>query len=139
MTSRDSTRRYLIEAWRKARAGLALDPLEILVADVIRSHPEFHALLADPAVALSVASARAGGDANPFLHLGLHIALAEQLQADRPAGVRATYARLQRDPGLDRHTIEHRMLACLAETLAVAQRRGSPPVEQEYLDALGNL
>ncbi len=43
--SRDELRRVYVEAWRKRRAGLPVEPLEAQVADVIALHPEYHAAL----------------------------------------------------------------------------------------------
>ena len=38
-------RRVYVEAWRKRREGLPIEPLEAQVADVIALHPEYHAAL----------------------------------------------------------------------------------------------
>lgn len=130
-------RRFFQETWRKQRAGAALEPMESLVAQVIAAHPEYHALLESPEAAAQDFPPEAGRS-NPFLHMGLHIALYEQLAADRPAGIRALYQGLvQRHP--DPHTVEHRMGECLAESLWEAQRSGREPDEKGYLDRLRRL
>lgn len=135
--SRDGARRYFLEVWQKLVARTPLSPLEAIIAQVIERHPEYHALLADGD---RVLTRDFGGDEpahNPFLHLGLHVALAEQLGADRPPGVRAAHARLC--AGGDAHAAEHRMIECLAEVLWQAQKHGSLPDEQAYLAALERL
>src|SRR5688572_21613590 len=43
--SREQLRRMYVEAWRKQRAGEALEPLEAQVARVIAEHPEYHGVL----------------------------------------------------------------------------------------------
>lgn len=134
--SRTDTRRMFFEVWRKQQAGESLSALETIVADIIRLHPEYQPLLAaDPDQALDRDWLPEGGETNPFLHMGLHIAIREQLSIDRPPGVKAAYQALltrTHDP----HTAEHRMLECLAETLWRGQRNGRLPDEAAYLACL---
>ncbi len=135
--SREGARRYFLEVWRKLVEHAPLSPLEATIAQVIERHPEYHALLREGERALSQ---DAGGDEpahNPFLHLGLHVALAEQIGADRPPGVRAIHARLCARS--DAHAAEHRMIECLAEVLWQAQKSGRMPDEQAYLAALERI
>ncbi len=129
---RSQMRRFFFEAWRKHQAGAPLSPLESLIAQVIEHHPEYHALLADPQADLEKDYSPDIGQSNPFLHLGLHLALAEQLATDRPRGIQTIYQRLCHHLG-DSHEAEHRMLDCLGETLWEAQRGDQPPDEQRYL------
>ncbi len=130
--SRTDMRRTFSDAWRKQQAGEPLSALETIVADVIRLHPEYHGLLENPDQALDRDWLPEGGETNPFLHMGLHIAIREQLSIDRPAGVKAAYAALLKKTG-DPHAAEHAMLECLAETLWHAQRDNRLPDEQAYL------
>ena len=76
------------------------------------------------------------GMANPFLHMGLHIAVIEALQTDRPPGVRAAYQALVGRTG-DAHAAEHRMMERLAEELWHAGQEGRPPDAVAWLQALG--
>ncbi|MEA3275451.1 MAG: DUF1841 family protein [Pseudomonadota bacterium] len=131
-------RRYFLEAWRKARAGEPLDPLEQQLAVVIREHPEYHALLEDPDAAVGREFPPEGGQGNPFLHLSLHIAILEQVSTDRPAGVRALYQTLVGRFGSP-HEAEHEVMECLAESLWEAQRAGQPPDEKAYLEHIRRL
>jgi hypothetical protein len=75
---------------------------------------------------------------NPFLHMGLHLGLREQLATDRPAGIAQEPARLTRRLA-SAHTAEHRMVDALAETLWEAQRAGRAPDERAYLERLRRL
>ncbi|MBI2801471.1 MAG: DUF1841 family protein [Gammaproteobacteria bacterium] len=125
VSSTDESRRFFAEAWRKRCAGEALAPLEMMVAEVIAAHPEYHALFGASLVPPTSAD-------NPFLHLSLHIALNEQLQTDRPAGIRAIYATMKQQDGGDAHAAEHRIMTVLAETLWNAQHRGTAPDEAVY-------
>jgi hypothetical protein len=134
---RDELRRRYLTAWQRRRDGLPLEPLDAQIADVIELHPEYQALLEDPA-ALEQAFTVEQGRINPFLHMGLHLALREQVGTRRPAGIEAVHARLTRKLG-DVHEAEHRMVEVLAETLWEAQRAGRAPDEAEYLQRLRRL
>ena len=130
-------RRFFCEAWRKRREGAVLQPLEDMVARIAAEHPEYHSLLEDPAT-LTQDYTPESGQTNPFLHMGLHIAIQEQLAADRPAGIREIYRQLvQRHT--DPHDVEHRMAECLAEGIWEAQRSGTAPDEEAYLERLRKL
>lgn len=131
-TDRNQLRRYYCETWRRHRAGETLEPLETLIATVIEAHPEYQALLADPERALADEWTPERGDSNPFLHMGMHLGIQEQVQTDRPAGIRAAWLALARRLG-DPHAAEHAMMEALGEALWEAQRFGTAPDEAKYL------
>ncbi len=133
---RGELRRMYADAWAKATAGQPLSPLEAQIAAVIEEHPEYHDALS--AEALDEDFTPEQGRTNPFLHMGLHLAIRDQLATDRPAGVRALHARIAARAG-DAHEAEHRMLECLAETLWEAQAGDGPPDEARYLERLRRL
>lgn len=137
-TDRETLRRYLASAWHKAEAGAPLEPLERQIAALVREHPEYQPLLADPEVAIERDFAPEVGESNPFLHLGLHLALLEQVTTDRPPGVRDQYQRLVQRAG-DAHTAEHLAMECLAQALWEAQRTQRQPDEAAYLECLARL
>ena len=135
---RDALRRRYLEAWRKHEARVPLEPLEAEIAAVIADHPEYVAWLASGEHVLQAQFSPAEGGENPFLHLGLHLAIREQVATDRPHGA----ARVHRDLArrlADAHAAEHRMMEPLAETLWEAERRGAMPDEQAYLERLERL
>ena len=136
-SDRDDLRRAWVDAWSKARAGQPLEPMERLLADVIAEHPEHHPALEFPGALESEFSPEAGRT-NPFLHMGLHVAIREQLATDRPPGVRALYAKLL-PRYADAHRLEHALMECLAETLWDAQRGGTTPDESRYLGRVRRL
>ena len=137
-TDRDAMRRIFVDAWRKAGAGEPLQPLERLVAEVVAEHPEYHALLEDAERGIAREFPPELGETNPFLHLGLHISIREQLSVDRPPGIAALYRTIRLQAG-DPHAAEHRIMECLAHSLWEAQRAGTMPDEQAYLDCLRAL
>jgi hypothetical protein len=130
--SRDELRRAYIDAWRKRRKGLPTEPLEAQIADVIELHPEYQAALEQPDRALDRDYTPAGGQSNPFLHMGLHLAVRDQLATDRPLGIRQAFAAVAKRAD-STHDAEHQVIECLAETLWEAQRSARPPDEIQYL------
>jgi hypothetical protein len=130
--TRDQLRQSYSEAWRKQLARAPVTPLEAMIADVIGLHPEYQPVIEDPDAALAFEPNTAHTAQNPFLHMGLHIAVREQVSIDRPPGVRDLHRRLQSHYG-DVHSAEHILMDALAETLWEAQRAGRPPDEQHYL------
>jgi hypothetical protein len=137
-TDRDAMRRVFVEAWRKAGAGEPLQPLERLVAEVVAEHPEYQSWLTETDAGIGRDFPPEHGDTNPFLHMGLHISIREQLSVDRPPGVAALYRRIRLRTG-DAHAAEHRIMECLAQSLWEAQRAGALPDENRYLDCLRTL
>ncbi len=136
--NRDQTRQVFLDVWRKLQEGSVLEPLENLIAEVIEMHPEYHGLLADDQDALGNDFNPDLGRENPFMHMGMHIALREQAATDRPAGFTAEYNRLTRKKK-NRHEAEHGMMECLGQALWLAQRQQQPPDDQAYLSCLKRL
>ena len=131
--SRDQLRAVYTDAWRKRRAGLPMEPLDMQVADVIELHPEYQTALEKPDSVLDRDYTPEGGQSNPFLHMGLHLAVRDQIATDRPPGIRHAFNEVIRRAG-NAHDAEHELIECLAETLWDAQRNGRPPDELAYLE-----
>ncbi|HEY0877999.1 MAG TPA: DUF1841 family protein [Zeimonas sp.] len=129
--SRADVRRFFCETWRKHREQLPLSPLESIALDAILLHPEYHRDLDSVDEALAADYPVEAGRTNPFLHLSLHLAVAEQLQIDQPHGIRAAWQRLA--AARDRHEATHVLIECLAETVWRAQRDAKPPDGDAYL------
>lgn len=135
---RNQLRSLYLASWQKARQGLPMEPLERQLAELIGEHPEYHALLERPDAVLAADFPADAHQSNPFLHLGLHMAIREQVATDRPAGIRAVWQALCVRQG-DAHTAEHGMIEVLAETLWCAQRESQAPDERAYLRSLQRL
>ncbi len=133
---REQLRRFFQTSWRKRQAGEALQPLEQMVVQVIELHPEYQGQLDDDRLMRDFTPDH--GQTNPWLHMGMHIALAEQLGSDRPPGIRDRYREIVTRVG-DPHRAEHAIMDCLGVALWEAQRSGSPPDEQSYLNCLSKL
>ncbi|HYD56021.1 MAG TPA: DUF1841 family protein [Burkholderiales bacterium] len=130
--SREEVRDMFFETWRKYRAGEPLAGIETLALEAILLHPEYHAILDDPA---RWREREYVDETNPFLHMSLHIALLEQLSIDQPPGIGNLFQKLLVAKG-DRHEALHEALECLAETVWRAQRDGLPPDATAYLACL---
>lgn len=130
--SRDQLRLAYAQAWAKHLARAPLAPLEAQIADVIEAHPEYQRIVADADTAVGFEQNSAEGRENPFLHMGLHLAVREQLAVDRPPGIRDLKGQLQTRYG-DAHSAEHALMEALGEELWMAQRDGRAPDERHYL------
>lgn len=132
---RNELRTMYAQAWTKHCDGAALAPLEAQIAQVIADHPEYQAAVSGD---LERDFTVEGGESNPFLHMGLHLGIREQVATDRPAGIGSVFGDLAAKTG-DAHVAEHRMIDCLAETLWEAQSENHPPDESLYLQRLRQL
>ncbi|MEI7431634.1 MAG: DUF1841 family protein [Betaproteobacteria bacterium] len=132
--SREQVRLFFCESWRKHRERLPLAGAETTAADLIEQHPEYHALLENPEAAVEQEYTPEGGQMNPFLHLSLHLAIADQISIDQPQGIRASYHALRQR--LEVHDAEHAIMECLGETLWRAQREGGTMDGEHYLECV---
>lgn len=132
---RATLRRVFYVAWQHFRTQTPLKGIETLIVNALIAHPEYQPLFEGPENDLIYADST---EHNPFFHLGLHIALAEQLSVDRPAGIQHHFARISQQIG-DAHHAEHLIIACLEEVLWESQHNGTLPDEQAYLACLARL
>ena len=135
--SRDEVRQVYLNVWHKLQHDQLLEPMEALIAEVIELHPEYHALLEDGEASVQNDFTPEQGQTNPFLHMGMHIALREQADSNRPAGIQTVYQKLAARRG--RHEAEHAMMECLGQALWQAQRDATEPDQLAYLDCLKKL
>ena len=133
--SRDEARQFFVDSWAKFRAGHPLSDLEKIAAGLVALHPEYHAIFDDPGRNLARDFSPEAGDVNPFLHLSLHLAVAEQISIDQPPGVRAHFERLRAAHG-DEHAALHALTECLGEMIWHAQRHRTAPDAAIYLGCL---
>lgn len=130
-SERDKLRQHYADIWQKARDNQPLDALEQQIAQVIDQHPEYHKMLENKQH-LKNEYLPEMGETNPFLHMGMHLGIREQVATDRPAGI----AQIHRVLTLKHGSVleaEHEMMECLAEALWHSQKNQQPPDEQAYL------
>jgi hypothetical protein len=132
--NREEVRRFFFEAWRKYRNRLPIEGLEQTAIEIILLHPEYHPLLDRPETHADRDFAPESGQLNPFLHMSLHLAIAEQVSIDQPRGIRALHQQLQSVQGA--HDALHVLLECLGEAVWQAQRTGTAPDEAAYLECI---
>lgn len=130
--TREQLRLTYAQSWAKHVARSPLTALEASVADVICLHPEYQRIVSDTDAALAFEQGIPGGAENPFLHMGLHLAVREQVSIDRPPGIRDLRRELRTRYG-DAHLAEHALMEALAEELYGAQSSGQAPDEKRYL------
>ena len=135
---RTALRQVYVNAWQKHQHGLYLEPLERLIAEVIAEHPEYHPALTGDDDTLAKDYRPELGQSNPFLHMGLHIAIREQVSTNRPFGITRIHHQLCQHQQ-NRHNAEHLMMECLAETLWHSQQENTAPNEIAYLQCLQHL
>ncbi|MBC7726468.1 MAG: DUF1841 family protein [Microbacteriaceae bacterium] len=133
--SQHDVRRFLCEAWRKQRESVPLTAMEAMAADWIIEHPEYHVDLADAEAAVAASYPVEDGRTNPFLHLSMHLSIAEQCSIDQPTGIRQAVLLLAaRRNAL--HQAHHEVMECLGEMIWASQRSGLPPDGHAYIDAV---
>lgn len=137
-TNRMELRDVFFRAWHNYREQRPLEGIETIIVDVALRHPEYHRVLDAADAVRNRDYDPVFGEANPFMHMGLHIAVAEQLSIDQPPGVRDCFQRLSaRLP--DAHAVEHAMMECLGDALWHAQRAGCVPDREAYLECLKRI
>jgi Domain of unknown function (DUF1841) len=133
--TRDQARQVFFDTWAKYRAQQPLEGTDGLALEAILAHPEYHRLLDDPERYLDQDYPPELNATNPFLHLSMHLAIAEQLSIDQPTGIRSRYERLLNQHG-DVMKAQHAIMECLAEMIWQAQRQGSSFDSAVYIDCL---
>ncbi len=130
---RDSGRAFFLEVWGKHNKNFPLEALEKMVLNVALQHPEYHAILErDEKEIFEMEFTPEMGMTNPFLHMGMHIVIQEQIAANRPSGIAELYkSLLLKYPSA--HDLEHNMMECLGEILLLAQQNNTLPDEAQYL------
>lgn len=135
--NRNDVRRMYFTAWHKAQQKSVMEPLESLIADVIQAHPEYHSFL-NNADNIDKDFPIEHGQTNPFMHMGMHMAIKEQLSVDQPLGIRDVYQQLM-VRHQDEHNVEHQVMECLGKVLWEAQANNQLPDMIKYMQELKEL
>lgn len=133
--SQHDVRRFFCDTQRKHHANEILTPLEAIARDWIMQHPEYAAELGDTEAALAADYSVESGKTNPFLHLSMHLSIAEQISIDQPPGIRHAAQQLAQRLGSE-HDAHHQIMECLGEMIWTSQRSGLPPDGQAYIDCI---
>ena len=130
--SPEYVRRFFCEVATKRELGAPLTPIETMAADWIGAHPQYRDDLASAERALVTRYPDDSDRDNPFLHLSLHLAVAEQVSIDQPPGIAAASRVLAGRLG-SAHEAAHALIDCLRETMERATRESRPPDGAAYL------
>jgi hypothetical protein len=133
--SQHDVRRFFCETYRKHRANEVLTPLEAIARDWVMQHPEYATALADAEAALATDYSVESGQSNPFLHLSMHLSIAEQISIDQPPGIRQAFVALAQRLGSE-HDAHHQIMECLGEMMWASQRSGMPPDGAAYIECV---
>lgn len=134
---RNELRKMYYDAWQKHLNKAPTEPLENQIIYVIGMHPEYQPMFESLEVS-DKDYLPENGQTNPFLHMGLHLGIRDQLDTNRPAGINLVYQKLC-EKHHDSHYVEHVMMDALAEMFWLAQKNHTAPDETAYLRKLQRL
>lgn len=131
--SRADVRSFFIHTWQKYQGQVPLSGLEKMALDTILKHDEYHYALDQSYLQKDYFPEQ--GTTNPFLHMSLHLTIAEQLSIGQPYPIRALYAKFCQKTQ-DAHEAEHLMMDSLIDMLWQANQQHTPPNVSLYLGGL---
>lgn len=123
--SQQDVRRFFCETYRKSVAREILTPIEMIASDWIIQHPEYANDLSDIHAALEAEYPVDQGKTNPFLHLSMHLSIAEQVSINQPAGIKPAFTQLTQRLRSE-HDAHHVAMESLGAMLWDSQRNGTP-------------
>lgn len=132
------TRQMFFNSWDKYCQKQPLLPIEKQIVQVILEHPEYQKIIAQTSKFQEHSYYPELGETNPFLHMGLHLAVREQVATNRPEGIHMAYNNLV-EKYKDPLEVEHLIMEQLAECLWLSQKNNLPPDEHHYLRTLSEL
>lgn len=132
---RNAMRQVFFDAWQRAQNKQPLEPLQAMIVSIIERHPEYHAIFAQADSNLDKDFDASLGEANPFLHLAMHLAVQEQLGSQRPSPLPDLYQQLANKCG-DSHQAEHKIMECLSNMIWQAQQNQTEFDENIYLNCI---
>lgn len=130
-------RNFFFTAYKKYKSGKNLDDHEKIAINIIIEHPEFDIYLSNPDKYIDYQWLPESEEINPFLHLGMHMGIIEQLSIDQPPGIAKLYNKLCKKLD-DVHKADHEMMECLAKMIWHSLRNRLPPDINAYLKCIKN-
>jgi hypothetical protein len=137
--SREQVRLFFLNTWKKYHQQVPLSQAESLSLQWMSRHPEYFAVFEDSTdTVLQRDYQPEDQETNPFLHLSMHLAIAEQISIDQPPGIHAAFAALCQKYQ-DEHSAAHAVFDCLAEQIYQQQRNGLAFSGERYLASIQAL
>lgn len=145
-TNKQEIRKLYFDAWSKHQnKSQILTPLETQIIDIILFHPEYIKIFESNNNHQKAYEAYShkdylpeSGETNPFLHMGLHLSIRDQIGTDKPAGIQQLFLNLC-EKTQDQHQAEHLFIEKLAEQLWLAQKNQQEFNSEDYLLELKKL
>jgi hypothetical protein len=132
---RNQLRQQYFDVWHKMQNNQLLSPLENQIAKVIEQHPEYHPILQEPDKTLTKDFSPERGETNPFLHMSLHLSLRDQLDTNRPKGIRSLFRKACQQTK-DPLAAEHLFMDALVEMIWEIQRYQASYSDEHYLQLI---
>lgn len=138
-TNKQDIRKLYFDTWNKYQSKKqVLTPLETQILDIILFHPEYGKIF-ENYKSQEIYSDKdylpESGETNPFLHMGLHLSVRDQIGTNKPEGIQQLFLKLCQKTQ-DQHQAEHLFIEKLAEQLWLAQKNQQDFNSAEYLFAL---
>src|SRR5215204_3329109 len=89
--TRQVVRQIYFDVWQKHQNKEPLELQEQRILNTLLAHPEYHFIFKNFEATLDKDYFENFGEANPFLHMGLHLTILDQLSLDQPLGIRKLY------------------------------------------------
>lgn len=141
-TNKQEIRKLYFDTWNKHQDRDQIPtPLETQIIDIILFHPEYIKIFEDKKKQESYNDKDylpESGETNPFLHMGLHLSIRDQIGTDKPAGIQQLFLNLCKKTQ-DQHHAEHLFIEKLAEQLWLAQKNQLEFNSEDYLQELKKL
>ncbi|MBI3359464.1 MAG: DUF1841 family protein [Nitrospirae bacterium] len=123
--------------WEKIKKGEALSGDAEMIAETMIAHPEFDPFWLAGETAFQPQEIN-GFIVNPLVHIGLHVTIEQQLDADNPVEVRMALKGLL-EKGITRHEAIHQIAGVWGDLYFRSVRRGGPFEDWTYLQELTRL
>ncbi|MEK7286003.1 MAG: DUF1841 family protein [Nitrospirota bacterium] len=123
--------------WERLQAKETLTGDAALIAETMTAHPELNAFWSAGEIAFQPQEVN-GYVVNPLVHVGLHVMIEKQLDADDPIEVGIALKSLLAK-GESRHEAIHQIAAIWGDLYFRSVRRGGPFEEWTYLQGLTSL
>jgi len=133
--NRNQLRQFYYDTWQKHKTHQALNDLEKQILAIMLEHPEYQNTFENNATTSTQDFSETLGQANPFMHMGLHLAVRDQIALDQPPGIQQLFQQ-QLNKGQKPHDLEHQIMDILAEQLWQDTQAQKPLDMANYLENL---
>lgn len=134
--SRNEIREIYFSCWANRDTPEKLEPVQKQILAIMIEHPEYHAMFNAPEQYTDADYTPENGQTNPFLHLGLHLAIRDQVKLNNPKGIEELYNAYVKKCGGNHLDAEHQIIESFASILWESMRYQREFDNEKYLEAL---